>query len=79
MITTCILEIIRVLKKSKKPMTPKEITKEIIQRGNVILHGLTPQATISARILEEIKEKGKNSAFIKTPTGFILNKQNIKI
>ena len=72
------LEIIRILKKSKEPMTPKKITEEMLKRGNIKPRGSTPQATVSARIIEEIKEKGIKSIFLKTPKGFVLNKQNLK-
>lgn len=78
MITTFKLEIIRILKKAKKPMTPKEITKELLRRGNIKPRSRTPQASVSARIIEEIKDNGENSIFVKTSTGFILNRKNLK-
>lgn len=78
MVVTYKLEIIRILKKSRKPMSTKEISEEMLKRRNIKPRGKTPKATISARLIEEIKNKGIKSAFVKTPKGFVLNKNNLK-
>ena len=67
-------EIRIILKKGKRPMTSREITDELIGRRNIIPRSRTPGATVSARIVEEIKFKKEKSLFKKTPKGYILNK-----
>ena len=77
--TTFRLEAIDILKKANKPLAVKEITKEILRRGNVKTRGATPHATLSVIIIDEIKKKGKQSAFIRTKEGlFALNKTSSK-
>lgn len=73
--TTFRLEAIKILKKSKKPLRIKEITEEILKRGNVRTKGSTPNATLNVILNKEIKKKGNKSAFIKTEDRlFTLNK-----
>lgn len=74
--TTFRLETIEILKKVNKPLSVKEITKEILRRGNVRTRGSTPNATLNAILSKEIKQKGNKSAFIKTENKLIaLNKK----
>ncbi len=75
MIVTAKLEIIMVLDKAKKPLTTKETTNEIIKRGKLKIRGATPQAAI----IEEIKDNADSSVFTKTPKGFILDREKLKI
>lgn len=61
-----------VLKEAKAPMTAKEVVAEI-QRRNLApkLGGKTPDATIYAAMLTEIKKKGEASRFGKNGPSFI--------
>ncbi len=61
-----------VLKKSKIPMTSKQITEEIRKSGNYPLTGKTPVSSVCARIITNIKEKGENSIFKRVENGFML-------
>lgn len=72
MITTMQEEIKRVLKKSKVPMASKEIVKEINKRGNYQFRGKTPNASVCARIITDIKKNGEKSIYKKTEKGFIV-------
>ena len=73
--TTFRLESIKILKRANKPLSVKEITKEILRRGNVKTRGATPSATLYVLFTTEIKKKGNKSAFTKTEDGlFTLNK-----
>ena len=60
-----------VLKEAKDPMTAKEVVAEI-QRRNLApkLGGKTPDATIYAAMLTEIKKKGEASRFAKNGPAF---------
>ncbi|MDR1493998.1 MAG: hypothetical protein LBT05_14950 [Planctomycetaceae bacterium] len=59
----------QVLKEEGRPMRAKEITELALSRNYCILHGLTPDATISASIEIEIKRKGEQSRFVKVDKG----------
>lgn len=63
-------EIRRVLRKSKEPLTAKEIVKEIQKRGYYHFGGKTPNSSVCARLITDIKEKGEKSIFEKTERGF---------
>lgn len=69
MITTLMDEIKRVLKKSKKPMTAKQITEEIKKRKNYKFFGKTPISSVCARIITDIKKKEEKSFFIRLNEG----------
>ncbi len=74
--TTFRLETIKILKKAKRPMHVKEITKEILKRGNVKTKGATPHSTLYVIHVKEIDKDGKRSAFAKTKEGlFTLNEK----
>jgi hypothetical protein len=59
----------KVLQEEGRPMRAKEITELASSRNYCILHGLTPDATISASIEIEIKRKGELSRFVKVDKG----------
>ncbi|MBL7197650.1 MAG: winged helix-turn-helix domain-containing protein [Candidatus Omnitrophica bacterium] len=66
---------IEILKGSKRPLMPKEITDIALKNNLLKTHGKTPDATMGARIYIDIKRKGPKSYFIKTARGqFLLNK-----
>ena len=54
-----------ILSKTKKPMTAKQIYKEVIKRGNLMLITETPIASLSSSIYKDIKKNGRKSIFIK--------------
>lgn len=55
-------------------MRPKELAVALIQRGMWRSQGKTPDATVGARIYEDIKKHGNQSRFIKAAEGlFALN------
>jgi Holliday junction resolvase len=65
---------IKVLKKAKKPLHYKEITRLALEAGLVETEGATPEATMNAQIAVDIKSKGKESLFIRTaPATYALN------
>lgn len=58
-----------VLKEEKHPLSAKQITEKALNKKLIITHGRTPQFTMTARIIDEIKQKGKNSRFKKVSRG----------
>ena len=72
MITTMQEEIKRVLKKSKIPLTSKQIAEEIKKRGHYKFRGATPNSSVCARIITDIKRNGEKSIYKKTEKGFII-------
>jgi repressor of nif and glnA expression len=73
MFATFTSEAIIILKKAKRPMTAKEISNEITLRGKLKTRSVHPEATLSARILEDVRKNGIKSPFIRTPKGIMLN------
>ena len=59
----------KVLIEEARPMKVREITELAQERGYCDLPGLTPSATISSAIQQDIKAKGEASRFIKTDKG----------
>jgi len=59
-----------VLKKEKKPISVREITKVAFKEGLIISDGKTPEATMGAVIYSDIKQKEKKSLFVKVKRGF---------
>ncbi len=59
---------IQVLKQAKKPLHYKEITEIALEKGLLETDGKTPEASMNAQIIMDIKNKGKASDFIKTDT-----------
>jgi len=62
----------KVLLEEGRPMRAKEITRLAHDKCYCELHGLTPDATISAAIETEIKRKGENSRFAKVDKGLFI-------
>lgn len=67
------------LQKSVSPMRPKELAAALIQRGMWQSQGKTPDATVGARIYEDIKKHGNQSRFIKAAEGLFALNPNVKI
>jgi Holliday junction resolvase len=65
---------IQVLKKAGKPLHSSEITRLALEGGILVTEGATPEATMLAQLVMDVKNKGKASDFIKTgPSTFALN------
>lgn len=58
-----------VLAEVKEPLHYTEITERILARGLWHTEGLTPEATINARLAVDIKRKGPRSRFMRTDPG----------
>lgn len=68
-----------VLRREKKPLSTKEITKISIKEGLITSKGKTPIATMGAVIYTDIKQKGEKSLFVKVKRGlFGLREWEIK-
>ena len=67
------------LQKSVSPMRPKELAAALIQRGMWQSQGKTPDATVGARIYEDIKKHGNQSRFIKAAEGLFSLNPNVKV
>jgi len=64
----------KILKEKKKPLHSKDILRIALGRKLIETKGKTPEATMNAQLLREIKSKGKNSRFVKRrPSIFALN------
>jgi hypothetical protein len=60
----------KVLGEQSKPMNCQELIEEMSRKGYwTSPNGATPQATLYAAILREIKTKGKDARFVKTERG----------
>jgi len=77
---------IEILKKEKKPLHYKEITRLALEAGILETEGATPDASMNAQIVVDIKNKKDASDFVKTaPSTYALNsnkkelKQNQRI
>ena len=71
---------IEVLKKAQKPLHSREITREALAAGILVTEGATPEATMTAQLIMDVKNKGKSSDFIKTgPSIFALNPNKVEI
>jgi len=65
---------IEVLKREKKPLHYKKITRLALEAGILETEGATPEATMNAQIIMDIKHKKDASDFIKTaPSTYALN------
>ncbi len=72
---------IEILRKSGKPLHYNEITRLALESGILETEGVTPEATMGAQLIMDIKNKGDGSDFIKTAPGTFninLNKKVIK-
>ena len=59
---------------SKKPMHYKEITEKALQKGWLVTSGKTPQATMYAQVITEIKrqqKRGERPRFVKHGRGYV--------
>ena len=65
---------IKILKKSKKALHYKEITKRALEEGILVTNGLTPAASMNSTIISDINKNGETSIFIKvSPSTYTLN------
>lgn len=63
-----------VLTEAKKPLHYKEITRIALEKGILETEGATPEASMNAQLVMDIKNKGMLSAFIKTaPSTYSIN------
>jgi hypothetical protein len=63
-----------VLGQSGKPLHYREITKRALEAGLLETHGATPEMTMNAQIVVDIRAKGNESDFVKTaPATYGLN------
>ena len=63
------LAAIKILRENNKPLHYEDITKFAIEKNLIETSGLTPEATMNAQISNDIKHKGKDSAFIRISSG----------
>lgn len=65
-----------VLTEINKPLHYKEITRIALEKGILETEGATPDASMNAQIIMDIKSKGKLSDFVKTaPSTYAINKE----
>ncbi len=65
---------ITILSEQETPLHYREITRLALEKGILETEGATPDATMNAEIVTEIKRKGNLSDFIKTaPSTYALN------
>jgi hypothetical protein len=65
---------ITILTKAGKPLHYKEITRLALEKGILETEGATPDASMNAQIVLDIKRKSKLSEFIKTaPSTYAIN------
>jgi len=72
---------IEILKKAGTPLHYTEITRLALESGILETEGATPEATMGAQIVMDIKNKSEGSDFIKTASGTFAinpNKKEIK-
>ncbi len=62
-------EIEGVLLEADRPLHYRELTECILQRGRWATQGLTPDATVNARLSVDIKKHGSSSRFLRTGKG----------
>lgn len=63
-----------ILHETKTPLHYKEITRLALEKGILETVGATPDATMNAQIIMDIKHKGKLSDFLKTaPSTYAIN------
>lgn len=65
---------IKILKQENKPLHYNDITRMALESGILETEGATPEATMNAQLVMDIKNKGEGSDFIKTaPSIFAIN------
>ena len=60
---------IEILQKTKKPLHYTEITRLALESGLLETEGATPEATMNAQIVVDIKTKGEGSDFVRIAPG----------
>ena len=60
---------VEILKKTKKPLHYTEITRLALESGLLETEGATPEATMNAQIVVDIKTKGEGSDFVRIAPG----------
>ncbi|HMS22695.1 MAG TPA: group I intron-associated PD-(D/E)XK endonuclease [Candidatus Levybacteria bacterium] len=71
---------ITILTEAGNPLHYKEITRLALDKGILETEGATPDASMNAQIVMEIKNKGKLSDFIRTaPSTYALNPDKSKV
>lgn len=71
---------ITILSEVKEPLHYKEITRLALEKGILETEGATPDASMNAQIVMDIKNKGKKSDFTKTaPSTYALNPDKPKV
>lgn len=61
---------IAILKESGEALHYKEITKRALSKGLILTSGKTPADSMGSQIATDLRNKGKQSAFIKTAPGY---------
>lgn len=65
---------IEILKQENKPLHSKEITRLALERGILETEGATPEASMTAQIIIDMRNRGEKSDFIKvSPSTYALN------
>ncbi len=59
----------RVLEEAGSPLPVRDLTKAMLAKGYWQTQGLTPEATVQARLATDIKNRGEASAFIRSAPG----------
>jgi hypothetical protein len=70
---------IEILKKAGKPLHYNEITRLALESGILETDGATPEATMNAQIVVDIKNKGDGSDFIRSAPGIFTLNYNKKL
>ncbi|MBI2990400.1 MAG: winged helix-turn-helix domain-containing protein [Candidatus Magasanikbacteria bacterium] len=70
---------LEVLKKAKMPLHYTEITRLALESGILETEGATPEATMGAQLIMDVKNKADGSDFIKTAPGTFNLNPNKKI
>lgn len=67
----------QILLEENRPLHSNEITKIALERGLLKTSGKTPEATMNAQIVTDIKNKSDGSRFVKhAPSTFFINKDS---
>jgi Holliday junction resolvase-like predicted endonuclease len=69
-----LISALQILSEAKKPLHYKDITKMALDKGILETEGATPDASMNAQLIVDIRKKSKASDFIKTaPSTYALN------
>lgn len=65
---------LKILTHNKRPLHYKEITRLALEKGILVTNGATPERSMNAQIIMDIKNRGERSDFIKTsPSTYMIN------